>query len=311
MPLHTFLGMEIGVPEPETLAGFFAGIGLEPDGAGNDVWGSADMPDQIRIVDRPFRQLVAMRIGCHDEADVVAAATRLEGLGVASTVEDGALRCTHPGHGWQVPIEPTPERPLTPPATREVNRPGDRGRANVRAEVIVEPSHRPPRRLGHVVMGAPDPAAATTFFTEGIGMKVSDVIGGGIGTFMRCSSDHHNLLIQPSTVPYLNHYAFEFDDIDAVGVAAATYLRDHGDERHVIGLGRHTVGANVFWYMNDPCGTMFECFSDMDDIPDDDAWEVGDWGGEFSTWGPSEPPLEFFVPADIDEIAAGFDAQEG
>ncbi|MEM7139976.1 MAG: VOC family protein [Actinomycetota bacterium] len=311
MALHTFAGMDIGVPEPDTLAGFFDEVGLDVAPTGEH-WGTADMPEQIRILERPFRQLVTMRLGCDDESDLAETAQRLDRLGVPSSMDDGRLIVPHPGHGWQVAVEPTPRRSLTPPDEREINRPGERGRANVRAEVITESTRRPPRRLAHVVVGAPDTAAATTFFTEGIGMKISDDVGG-VATFMRCSTDHHNLLIQPSGVPYLNHYALEMDDIDAVGASAGDYLRAHGDERHVVGIGRHTIGANVFWYMNDPCGTMFELFSDMDDIPDDDAWEIGtDWTpGEFATWGAAEPPIEFFIPSDIDEIAAGFDAQEG
>ena len=153
-------------------------------------------------------------------------------------------------------------------------------------------------------MGSPDPIGAAKFFSEGIGFRVSDVVAG-IATFLRCSTDHHNLLIQPSPTPYLNHYAFEFDDIDSVGAASSAYLEGAGQDEHVIGLGRHVVGSNVFWYMVDPCGTMFEFFSDMDDIPDDDAWEIGtDWGPhQFATWGPSQPPERFFAPPDLGDLA--------
>jgi catechol 2,3-dioxygenase-like lactoylglutathione lyase family enzyme len=246
-----------------------------------------------------------MRIGASDEAELDAAAKRLEGLGVSSQIADGKLLCIHPGHDWAVSIEVTDPISLTPPPLRATNRPGERGRSGKRAEVIIEGTHRPPRRLAHVVMGSPDPIAATKFFREGIGMRVSDEIGGGMATFMRCSTDHHNLLIHPGPVPYLNHYAFEFDDVDAVGAASGAYLADRSDDHHVIGLGRHVVGANVFWYMKDPCGTMFEFFSDMDNIVDDDAWEIGtDWApNAFATWGPNEPPEVFFAPADLPDIA--------
>ncbi len=311
MALHTFLGMDIGVPDPDALQEFFGEIGLIRSSTDGDVWGTADMPDQIRIVERPFRQLVTMRIGC-DEAELDAAAARLDALGAPTIRDDDSLRCSHPGHGWQISLEAGPKIDLTAPPERAVNRPGDRRRSNERAEVVTETAHRPPRRLGHVVMGAPDTGAATQFFTDGIGMRVSDVVGG-MATFMRCSSDHHNLLIQPAPVPYLNHDALEYDDIDAVGAAAAAYLRDRSDDHDIIGLGRHAIGANVFHYMKDPCGTMFECFSDMDDIPDDDAWEIRtDWGfDQLATWGANDPPTEFFAPADLSEIAAAFEAQEG
>jgi len=304
MPLHSFLGMEIAVPNPDALSDFYAGIGLVPASGRDGVWGTADAPEQIQIVEAPYRQLKTMRIGCDDESDLDATARRLESLGLASSREQGRLLCTHPGHDWTVSIEPAPVLALSSQPHRQTNAPGERVRRDVRAEAIVESTPRPPRRLGHVVMGSPDPIGAAKFFHEGIGFRVSDVVAG-MATFMRCSTDHHNLLIHPSPVPYLNHYAFEFDDVDAVGAASTAYLDGRSEEDHVIGLGRHVVGANVFWYMLDPCGTMFEFFSDMDNITDDDAWEVGtDWApDQFATWGPKRPPERFFIATDLPEIA--------
>ncbi len=312
MGFHTFLGMEIGVPEPEKLADFYKDYGfLRADSGAGDVWGSADMPEQIRIVERSFRQLVTMRIGCDSESDLVAIAKRLHNMGIKSEINAGRLLVTHPGHGWQVSVEVTDKAILTDHAPRVFNRPGCRAR-DVRAEVTTEAIARPPRRIGHIVLGSPDPIATTKFFTEGIGLYISDIVGG-MATFMRCSTDHHNLLIQPGAVPYLNHYAFEFDDIDAVGAASANYLKGKTDDHDVMGIGRHTIGSNVFWYLKDPCGTMFENFCDMDNIENPDEWEVReDWGpGEFTNWGPTESdvPEVFFTPSDMPDIAKAFEEE--
>jgi len=306
MALHRFMGIEIGSPRPDDLAAFYADIGLTGSGA---LWGTADVPGQIQISEAPYRQLRAIRIGCETESDLEALRERLEGLGVASEAGSGRVVCMDPTGSWQVIVEVAPPAPLAKQPERSWNRPGARCRPGARAEVVVEARPRPPRRLAHVVLGAPDPIETAKFFLEGVGFRLSDQVAG-IATFMRCSSDHHNLLVQPAPVPYLNHYAFEFDDIDAIGAAASRYLTGHGD-RHVMGLGRHVVGSNVFWYMNDPCGTMFEFFSDMDDIPDDEAWTPRtDWGlDQFATWGPKEPPLEFAFPADLDAIAKAREAE--
>jgi len=283
MALHSLLGMEIGVPAPEDLAGFYAAIGLE--GAG-DTWGTADCPGQIRIVEYPYRQLRTLRVGCDDERDLDALVARLEGLGVASERVADRVQCLDPSLTWRISVEIAEPLELAAPPPRAINRPGERGRPHTRAESVVEAAPRPPRRLGHVVLGSPDPLGSSKFFMEGIGFRLSDTVAGMLN-FMRCSTDHHNLLIQPAPTSYLNHYALEHDDIDAVGAAARAYL-DGREEKHVVGLGRHIVGSNVFWYMNDACGTMFELFCDMDDIPDDDAWEPGlDWGLDcFTSWGP-------------------------
>jgi hypothetical protein len=299
MALHSFLGMEIGVPAPDALAAAYGQIGLE---GGDDRWGTADCPEQVRIVEAPYRQLRAMRIGCEDERDLAELTRRLEALGVACESGGGHVSCLDPSGHWRIVVEVAEPLALSRPAPRVLNGPGLRARSHARADVVVEESPRPPRRLGHLVLGSPDPIGTAKFFLEGIGFRMSDQVAGML-TFMRCSSDHHNLLIQPAPVPYLNHYAFEFDDIDAVGKAATRYL-DGREEKHVVGIGRHTIGSNVFWYLNDPCGTMVEFFSDMDDIPDDDAWEPRtDWEiAQFSTWGPKEPPHEFAFPGDLEEI---------
>jgi len=143
-------------------------------------------------------------------------------------------------------------------------------------------------------------------FVEGLGFRLSDSISG-LAFFLRCSSDHHNFLIQPGPVPYLNHYAFEHDDVDAVARAATLYLQRH-PERQIAGPGRHVIGSNVFWYMKDPCGNYFEFFTDMDYIERDDTWQARpDWPleGNWSIWGDPEPPEVFFQPDDIEDIAAG------
>jgi hypothetical protein len=306
MALHRFMGMEIGVPAPEQLEACYAEIGLL---GGEGVWGTADLPDQIRISEAPYRQLRSMRIGCEDERDLEALKQRLDSMGIAAKAESGRVSCLDPSGHWEVIVELAPPASLSAQPHLSCNRPGERARVATRAAVVTEESPRPPRRLGHLVLGSPDPIGTAKFFLDGVGFRLSDQIAGML-SFMRCSSDHHNLLVQPAPVPYLNHYAFEFDDIDAVGAAASRYLLGR-EERHVVGLGRHVVGSNVFWYMNDPCGTMVEFFSDMDDIPDDDAWEARtDWElGQFATWGPQEPPPTFAFPPDLDAIGKAQEAE--
>lgn len=306
MALHRFMGMEIGVPQPEALADCYREIGLVGEGAD---WGTADLADQIRIVEAPYRQLRSMRLGCDSERDLDDLRGRLAGLGVDARRSDGRVICTDPSGSWDISVEVAPPETLTRQPARAANHPGERPRRGARAEVVTEATPRPPRRLAHVVLGSDDPVGAAKFFLEGVGFRMSDQVAG-ILTFMRCSTDHHNLLVQPAPVPYLNHYAFEFDDIDAIGAAASRYLADH-EERHVVGLGRHIIGSNVFWYMNDAQGTMVEFFSDMDDIVDDDAWTPRtDWQlAEFAKWGPLQPPHEFAFPSDLDAIGKAREAE--
>jgi catechol-2,3-dioxygenase len=167
---------------------------------------------------------------------------------------------------------------------------------------------RPPRRLGHLVVGTPDLRATRDLLVDGIGCKVSDE-ADGIIHFLRCSTDHHNIGLVHSPVPILQHYSWECDDIDHVGhTATALYRRD--PNRHAWGLGRHFAGSNFYWYLRDPAGSCLELYSDLDRITDDAAWEQR--GGtplslehSVNTWGPNLP-TEFVVPADLDELTAGW-----
>ena len=208
--------------------------------------------------------------------------------------------------------EPAPAFEVPTQAERVQNRPGQRARIGERAELITEAAPRPPRRLGHVVIGTPDPLGTVPIY-QALGFRVSDVVAG-LATFMRCSPDHHNFLVAPGRVPYLNHYALEHDDFDSLARAATVFLRNHGDDRQIAGPGRHMVGGNQFWYMLDPSGSFFEFFSDMDRIEDDDAWEIRtDWdlADSWSLWGDKDQPEVFFNPPDMEEVVAGWEKQHG
>jgi hypothetical protein len=306
MALHRLLDIEIGVPDPAQLDDFYREIGFT---GGSGEWGAEDQPAQIKIVEAPYRQLRTMRVACDSEADLDATAKRLDGLGVRHQSGGGRLRVRDPINEWEIVVEPAPVLDIREQPERLLNRPGKRNRIGDRAEVLVEDKPRPPRRLGHVVVGSPKPVETIQLMTEGIGYRVSDTLGGGIAAFMRCSPDHHNLLVTPGPVPYMNHYALEHDDFDSVMRAASIYLRTHGDERQIAGPGRHQIGGNVFWYMLDPSGTFFEYFCDMDRIVDDAAWQIkDDWNPaeSWSIWGEKNQPEVFFSPVDIQNVIDGW-----
>ena len=127
----------------------------------------------------------------------------------------------------------------------------------------------------------------------------------GLAAFMRCSTDHHNVLVQQAPVPYLHHTSWQVDDVDEVGRGACAMLAaDPG--RHVWGLGRHHVGSNFFWYLRDPAGNFSEYYSDLDCIIDDALWQPGVWEGArgLFNWGPPPPP-SFLAPEDLAGLMTG------
>lgn len=157
------------------------------------------------------------------------------------------------------------------------------------------------RKLGHVVLGTTE---TERFFLEGIGFKLSDRIAGA-GAFMRCSTDHHNLLVLAAPVCFMHHTSWQVDDIDEVGRGASAMLEGN-PERHVWGLGRHHAGSNFFWYLKDPAGNFSEYYSDLDAILDDQVWtpETLEGARGLFNWGPPPPP-SFLKPDDLGELMAG------
>lgn len=313
MALNGLLDIELSVADPAALVEFWERHGLI--GTGDGVLGTADRPVQLRIVEGAYRHMSELHLSCDAESDLVDIADRIGDLGVASTIDGTTLRCIDPVFGHRVTIDVGAPPPLSPTQVRAINHPGEQARAGVRADAVAEDFPRPPRRLGHVVLGTPKFAEATSFFIDGLGYRVSDQVLNGVATFARIESDHHNLLIHPGPCGHLNHYALEMDDVDAVGKAGMGVLAERNDAS-IVGVGRHKLGANIFWYMTDPAGNMFEFFSDMDQIVDDEAWERDhckrDWEGSdgpagFSVWGPQEPEV-FFNQPDLAEIGAAREA---
>lgn len=154
MALHRLIAMEMGVPDPAILDAFYQQLGFR--GAPGR-WGGVDSEDQITLCEAPYRQLKSLRIACHDEADLAGAGARLEAIGVSSTLSQGVLKVVDPLNGWEVWLEPQEELVVAPAEPRAMNYPGHRGRINTRASVITEQEARRPRRLGHVVVGSPEP----------------------------------------------------------------------------------------------------------------------------------------------------------
>ena len=310
MALHTLLDLELSVPDPDALATFWTDLGMvRTDGT---TLGTADRPSQLRLTEGTWRHVSEVRIGCDDESDLVAVRDGLAALGVSSTVGDGVLRCSDPLGDHDVVVEVADVPPLTTPPERVPNRPGRHDRVNRRSSGAVRAEPAPPRRVGHVVFGTTDVAGSVAFWRDGLGFKVSDIVDGGIGTFLRCSTDHHNLLLMPAPVPCLNHYAVEMDDVDAIGLAGTRVMADRPDAP-VYGPGRHVLGANLFWYLLDPQGGMFELFADMDQITDDEAWAADEYRDDWdpftiASWEPGPSKPDFFLPSDIDQLAAAREA---
>jgi catechol 2,3-dioxygenase-like lactoylglutathione lyase family enzyme len=306
--LHRLLGLRTSVPDPDGLSSFYRELGL----LGDPVAGftGTDGGASVMVDEGPFRRLESVTVGCQDEHDIDAIEQRLRAGGSDPSRDGDRISVVDPASQVRFEVSVAPPAPGQVPSALVVpNSPGAVIRANRRAPAVFG-APRPPRRLGHLVLGSPDLAATISLLTDGLGFKVSDSVDGII-TFLRCSTDHHNLAVVESPVPLLQHYSWECDDIDHVG-HAATGLYRADPERQVWGMGRHFAGSNFYWYLRDPSGSFIELYSDLDQILDDEEWEsTGRTNFTFeyvaNSWGPNLP-LEFIVPDDLDELRTGWDS---
>ncbi|WP_327129348.1 VOC family protein [Streptomyces sp. NBC_01727] len=302
MPLHRLNSVTVGVPNVAATRSYYQEFGLT---ATDDGWlATTDGGPQLRIVKSPSRRLVEMEIGVDDDDDLDRIDRRLRGLEMMASRASGSVTAVEPITRTRVVVSAVPR--LEQPARQgeRFNGPGFTDRPGVRAPAILRTQPVQPRKLGHVVIGSTDQALTQAFFTDGIGLKVSDVIEGS-AAFMRCSTDHHNVLVHQAPVNFLHHTSWQVDDVDEVGRGATSMLREH-PERHIWGLGRHHIGSNFFWYLRDPAGNFSEYYSDLDCIPEDDLWRPEVWGAAESlyNWGPPPPP-SFIHPEDLAELMTG------
>ncbi|MBS2534992.1 VOC family protein [Catenulispora sp. NF23] len=303
MSLHALLSVTMGVPNVEETAAYYADFGLSPE---VDNWFSTtDAGRQLRIVHAPTRRLVELRVGVDDRDDVLRAAANLSRLGTADPVmTEAGLAAVEPVTGARVRLETAPRLQQNPVPASVYNGPGRIERAGRRAPGFLRTEPVRPRKLGHAVLGTVDYRATTDFFVQGLGFKVSDRIKD-VGTFMRCSTDHHNVLVLSAPVNFLHHTSWQVDDVDDVGRGAAAMLEGR-PERHIWGLGRHYGGSNFFWYLKDPAGNFSEYYSDMDCIVEDQLWTPEDLEGArgLYAWGPPPPP-SFLHPDDLAAMMTG------
>ena len=214
MALHRLTSVTIGVPDPTTTRDYYTDFGLSPETGG---WlGTRDGGEQLRLVTAPTRRLVEISIGADDPDDLDAIATRLEALDLRVHRGDEAVMAEEPIAGFRavVRIADRITQPVTPPTA--YNGPGRLERTGARAPGVLREGPVRPRKLGHVVMGSIDYESTRRFFTEGMGFKLTDEIKGH-GAFLRCSTDHHNVLVLKAPVNFLHHTSWQVDDIDEVG----------------------------------------------------------------------------------------------
>lgn len=303
MALHRLTTIALGVPDVAATGEFYEDFGLQP--TGDDRFSTVEGGEQLRLVRSPRRRLVDLGVGVDDRDDLSRIESSLGGKGIEFTRQPERILVRDPGTNVAVTVEIAPRVSQAEACAPEMNGPAHVARPNERAEGAFRPGPVRPRRLGHVVVGSTDLDATYRLFVDALGFKITDEVKGGT-RFLRCSTDHHNLLVQAAPVDFLHHTSWEVDDVDEVGRGAA-HMLDNDPERHVWGLGRHNIGSNFFWYLRDPAGNFAEYYADLDVILDDELWDPRIFDPAVDgniAWGPRHP-RGFYRPPSADELLVG------
>jgi catechol 2,3-dioxygenase len=190
-------------------------------------------------------------------------------------------------HLQEAPADP--ELAQAPPF--EINAPGRLVRTR-RSGMLPGDSYASvrPLRLGHVLVFSPDVMRSVAFVTEALGMGLADRAQDVIAfCCARRNSDHHMLAFAQSPGVGFHHASFQVADPDQVGRGGRALVTKAG--KGDWGFGRHTIGSNFFHYIQDPWGSWFEYYSDIDHIDDYELWQPTNYGMEdaLANWGPPVP----------------------
>jgi catechol 2,3-dioxygenase-like lactoylglutathione lyase family enzyme len=296
--VHSLNRFVFGVPDLDVAERFYTEFGLDVrrDGKRIDLhtfgnahcWGSVfEVPGQKRLQYLSF--------GVFDE-DMAPLQQHLDRTGVARTaahpLSDGAGIWVRDPDGNAVQLVTAGKvSPSEPPLqSAPAQHPADRGAAHARSKV----GRVRPRRLSHVLLFSSDVPRSVKFYRDALGLRLSDH-SGDIIAFMHGahSSDHHMLAFAKSAGPGYHHSSWDVASIDDIGIGMQ-HMVASGHERGW-GLGRHVIGSNYFYYVQDPWGSFAEYSYDIDFIPANVDWPAADHPPEdsFYVWGP--PPPDYFI----------------
>jgi catechol 2,3-dioxygenase-like lactoylglutathione lyase family enzyme len=290
--VHSLDRFVFSVPDLEPAERFYRSFGLDTrrDGTGLDlgtrasphVWGSV-------FANGKPKKLQYLRFSAYDDDfDTLAAHFRAAGSSEPHPLSDGRGVWTRDPDGTSIQlvagdkVSPSCKGVCgTPPAAL----PGKGAAPSRKAAARVRP-----RRLSHVLLFTPDVARQLAFYTQTLGLRLSDR-SGDIIAFLHGphASDHHMIAFAKSEAPGLHHSSWDVASFDDVGLGAEL-MRGDGYAKGW-GVGRHVLGSNYFYYVQDPWGSWAEYSFDIDFVPENVEWVGGDHPPEdsFYIWGPTVP----------------------
>ncbi len=119
-----------------------------------------------------------------------------------------------------------------------------------------------PRKLGHINILAPNIKETTSFYTDVLGMHISDHLGDA-GIWFHLHPEHHQMAIVGMAPAHFHHIAFDIVDWGQLRV----FLDHLGRHGRWLGWGpvRHNLAQNLCAYVRIPEENLFvELYCDME-----------------------------------------------
>ncbi|MER7789685.1 VOC family protein [Streptomyces sp. NPDC097640] len=283
--------LHYGLQLPDLAQGkdFYTDFGLSVDERGDQLVVRCDGRDQDQtvLVEGHDKRLHHVAFAAPD-GSLPELQRHLESLGIAlqdppAGGSEGGLWFRDPdGNAVNVrEQEPAPPRSTEP---FKQNLAGDYRRVDEARWLTANTAPRP-RRLGHMLIFSSDVNRSQDFYERTLGLRLSDRITGKAVFMNSGPGDHHVFGFIQSSHPGLHHSSWEVDNLDQLAMGAQIMA----DKGHTVGwgLGRHSLGSNLFHYLRDPWGSWIEYFSDIDQISED--WQGQDWDVPPAVWCPIMP----------------------
>ncbi len=295
--VHSLHRFAFSVPDLGPAFDFYSAFGLDVRRAGErlDLY-THGHPHRWGVVHAgsPAKRLEYLSFGAYAE-DIPAIAQRVAKLGIGEIAphrladEQGMWFADPDG----TPIQIVAAEKCTPShKDPTLVRGGDPGTASAPSRSKIRDTR--PRRLSHVLLFTPDVKRSVAFYTDALGLRLSDQSGDIIAfTHGAHGSDHHLVAFAKSDGPGLHHSSWDVASIDEVGIGMQQMV-DRGYTEGW-GVGRHVIGSNYFRYIRDPWGSFAEYSYDIDFVPADVDWKAADHAPEdsFYVWGPPVP--DYFI----------------
>jgi len=265
-------------PDLDVQSEFLENFGLAPSAKTNKAvyYRATDPVHHVHITEKGDPKVLGIAYHAASEDDLKTLSKASGATGIENLDEPGGgkrVRLTDPD-GYQIEVvhgmEQLPKISLNRPPVNTGEDKTQRRNALYYKGVERGPSHV--KRFGHFVLMTPNFEKMLGWYRETIGFRCSDDVYADskdniVGSFNRLDRgddyvDHHAFFCIRGDKSGLNHLSYEAADIDDIMIGHE-HMKSKGYE-HFWGIGRHSLGSQVFDYWGDPWGRVHEHWADTD-----------------------------------------------